>query len=73
MASHLTAGQVADRLDVTASTIRRWVSDGHLPAVVTPGGRIRIDPRAVDGLLKPADSRATFAQRGDAPSTEAHR
>jgi excisionase family DNA binding protein len=34
----LTTAEVADRLGVTAYTVRRWVADGHLPAVRLPGG-----------------------------------
>jgi excisionase family DNA binding protein len=33
---------VALRLDVSPSTVRRWVNDGLLPAVRLPGGQIRI-------------------------------
>lgn len=52
----LTTAEVADRLGVTAYTVRRWVADGHLPAVKLPGaGRAqwRFHAADLDALLAP--------------------
>ena len=48
----LTSGQVARRLGVDASTVRRWALSGQLHAAyVTPGGRRRYRASDVDALL----------------------
>lgn len=49
--SLLTTDQVAARLAVDPSTVRRWIDDGRLPAV-KPGGAWRIDPADLDELLR---------------------
>lgn len=46
----LTTAQVAARLAVDPSTVRRWIEDGRLPAT-KPGGQHRIDPADLDELL----------------------
>jgi len=46
----LTTEQVAHRLSVDPSTVRRWIEDGRLPAV-KPGREWRIDPGDLDQLL----------------------
>lgn len=38
----LTARTVAERLEVSAETILRWVRQGKLPAIRLPSGAIRI-------------------------------
>ncbi len=38
----LKVGQVADRLNISASAIRRWVTTGRMPAVRLPSGAIRV-------------------------------
>ena len=47
----LKAKDVAALLDVDGSTVRRWIADGHLPSIKTPGGQYRIDARVVDEWL----------------------
>lgn len=37
----LTVREVAERLQVSRSTVRRWVADGSLPAMVMPSGAFR--------------------------------
>ncbi|GAB2906751.1 hypothetical protein GCM10027047_01210 [Rhodococcus aerolatus] len=47
----LTTRQVADRLAVDASTVRRWVLTGQLvPALTTPGGHHRFSVESIDNL-----------------------
>ena len=49
----LTVGQAADRLGVTAKTIRRWDAIGKLPAVKRDDRNRRLfDPSAVDALAQ---------------------
>ena len=42
-----TVGEAAELLGVSSDTIRRWVDSGQLPAARTPGGRRRIDGKAL--------------------------
>jgi len=49
----LTVGQAAERLGVTAKTIRRWDAIGKLPAARRDGRNRRLfDPLAVDALAQ---------------------
>lgn len=60
---------VARLLNVSSSTVRRWITEGHLPAIRTPGRRLRI--READALklieppvpsqLRPADEAEAVA------------
>lgn len=51
----LTTQDVAERLAVDPSTVRRWIEDGRLPAV-KPGRQWRIDPTELDQLLHVSSS-----------------
>ena len=42
-----TVGQAAELLGVSPDTVRRWVDNGQLEAARSPGGRRRIDGRAL--------------------------
>ena len=42
-----TVGEAAELLGVSADTVRRWVDGGQLLAARTPGGRRRIDGKAL--------------------------
>ena len=42
--------EVAERLAVDPSTVRRWIEDGRLPAV-KPGREYRIDPEDLAEFL----------------------
>jgi excisionase family DNA binding protein len=44
-------GDVARRLSVHPTTIRRWITTGMLPSLKV-GGRRLLDPRDVDALLE---------------------
>ena len=48
----LTTAQVADKMGVDDSTVRRWCAEGKLPHIRTLGGHIRIPQSAVTELLK---------------------
>ncbi|MDQ1391286.1 MAG: hypothetical protein QOF30_263 [Acidimicrobiaceae bacterium] len=50
-----TVGQAAELLGVSADTVRRWVDDGQIPSVRTPGGRRRVDG---EGLARFSAERA---------------
>jgi len=51
MAKFLKPKDVAALLEVDGSTVRGWIAKGLLPALLTPGGQYRIDPRDVDALM----------------------
>ncbi len=42
MKRFLTTGEVAQYFSVTVNTIKRWISEGKLRAILTPGGHYRI-------------------------------
>lgn len=52
-----TLDEVATILRVDRATVARWIADGALPAVRTPGGRFRIAKEDVHLALKPARRR----------------
>jgi len=41
----------AEQWGVSASTVRRWVAAGHIPAVRSPGGRMLIPWREAEGCI----------------------
>ena len=45
--SSFTVGEAAQLLGVSSDTVRRWVDSGELRAARTPGGRRRIDGKAL--------------------------
>jgi excisionase family DNA binding protein len=47
----LKPSDVAGLLNVNGRSVLRWIRQGKLAALKTPGGQYRIDPRAVDALL----------------------
>lgn len=49
----LTVGDAARIVAVSPATIRRWLSEGHLPKVQPTGshGVVRIDPRELRRFL----------------------
>lgn len=54
----LTSADLCRRMSVSRSTVARWVADGLLPVIRTPGGRMRFRPADVeafiDGQTRPA-------------------
>jgi excisionase family DNA binding protein len=48
----LKTEDVAERFQVTRSTVARWVASGDLVAVKTPGGRLRFRPEDVERLFE---------------------
>lgn len=46
-----TTSEVADRLRVDSSTIRKWVAKGLLKAVTLPGGHHRFRPEDIEAML----------------------
>lgn len=53
----LTTGEVATELAVDPDTVRRWVKDGKLTAVVLPSGVLRFKREDVDRILTPDTDR----------------
>lgn len=51
MAELLRPAEVARLLNVSQGTIRRWITNGHLVAIKTPGGQHRIDAESVQRLM----------------------
>jgi excisionase family DNA binding protein len=47
----LTRSQVAEILQVTLETVRRWTDDGQLP-VIRFGRLVRYDPRDVEAFIR---------------------
>lgn len=56
--SLLTTKQVADLFHVSPSSVSRWVKDGRLAAIRTPGGGLRFRVEDVSAFLKREGSAA---------------
>lgn len=54
----LSTLQVAQRFQVTPSTVSRWVKRGQLDAIRTPGGTLRFRLADVEAFLAPAEPEA---------------
>jgi excisionase family DNA binding protein len=50
----LSLAQAAHLLGVGRKTLARWIADGRVPAVRTPGGRYRLDERDLVLAFTPA-------------------
>ena len=51
--TYLTVAQVAQRLDASETTVRRWIRDGRLPAT-RHGARVwLIEESALEGFKRP--------------------
>lgn len=61
----LKTGEVAQRYSVAASTVRRWVAAGRLPATQLPSGQLRFSARAVEAAMRElnAESDSAFDDR----------
>lgn len=49
--NYLTSEEIAAKLRVDISTVRRWITSGQLPAIKV-GKQYRIESRAYDQFLK---------------------
>jgi|GEM_PF-5914736 len=63
----LTPREVGERLGFHEEAVRRWVRDGHLPAVRI-GGRIRISPATLAAFTRPSE-RPDGPKPGPKPGT----
>lgn len=52
----LTADQIAARLQVKGKTVRRWATEGRIPAIRLVGQRLRFDWDAVLRAIRTRDS-----------------
>jgi len=48
----VSAAELAERLGVKASAVRRWARRGDIPRLVLPNGRFVFDPDAVIVALR---------------------
>jgi excisionase family DNA binding protein len=48
----LTLGQAAERLNVHATTLRRWANNGEIPVMLTPGGHRRFAASEVERFAR---------------------
>ena len=60
----LKTGEVAQRYSVAASTVRRWVAAGRLPATQLPSGQLRFSARAVEAAMRELNAESTGEPRG---------
>lgn len=51
MAELMRPAEVARLLNVSHGTVRRWITEGHLVSIRTPGGQYRIDSESVQKLM----------------------
>lgn len=51
----LKSSEVARLLRVSLNTVGRWVAQGRLTAIRTPGGQLRISKAEVDALMQPTE------------------
>ena len=50
--SYFTRAEVAELFEVSANTVSRWVRDGKIPSVVTPGGRHRYPVKEIIHMVR---------------------
>ena len=58
MTDYILPGAAADLLGVTRDTIRRYVDQGLLEGIKTPGGQRRIDRQSIQQILTPDTPKA---------------
>ena len=59
----LKTGEVAQRYSVAASTVRRWVAAGRLPATQLPSGQLRFSARAVVAAMRELNAESSGESR----------
>jgi excisionase family DNA binding protein len=58
LTDYILPGEAADLLGVTRDTIRRYVDQGLLEGIKTPGGQRRIDRQSIEAALRPDTPKA---------------
>lgn len=58
MTDYILPGEAADLLGVTRDTIRRYVDQGLITGIKTPGGQRRIDRQSIQQILTPDTPKA---------------
>ena len=61
----VTPAQAARELDVSESTVRRWLYEGRVPGIRV-GGRLRLSRKALEQVVKPARTDGRCSVPGDA-------
>lgn len=52
MSELVTAKELADRLRLRPSTIKRWAQEGFIPSLRLSGKVVRFDPEAVERTIR---------------------
>src|SRR5687767_8544271 len=68
----LTVHETAQLLKVSPITVRRFITDGRLPAVRV-GKSVRVNREAVDALIAPVQSRASRPKQPSAARPDGRR
>ena len=51
MTEYIKPGKAAEMLGVSRDSIRRYVDNGQIGGITTPGGQRRIDRQSVDEII----------------------
>ena len=63
-AAYITTGQAGRAFGVTAGAVKKWIRQGKIRAIRTPGGHFRIPIDEVERLTRYVVTSATRADKG---------
>lgn len=52
----LTTSEVAEKLDISTATVRRWIRSGKLSAAAYPSGQFRVPASEVERIMTPVSA-----------------
>jgi excisionase family DNA binding protein len=55
MSDLLSAAEVADILEVSGETVRRWVASGRIRHIRLPSGQVRFERADIDAIRQPVE------------------